>query len=135
MKEVAKLQKDYQNLIDKNKLTKKDMCDLVIPFRDKYELKDAEALRVARDGMSLSDTIDLLEKSIGASYSMRKWVVKRPNDTAVITLMQNESDGRYIFVNLTEGRICIRKFNTVYEALEYLEECKRLGKITEYYEL
>ena len=61
MREVAELQKAYQRLIDKKRLTKKAMCDLCIPFRDKYGLKDSEALRIARNEMDLSEIVDLLE--------------------------------------------------------------------------
>lgn len=61
MREVAELQKAYQRLIDKKRLTKKAMCDLCIPFRDKYGLKDSETLRIARNEMDLSEIVDLLE--------------------------------------------------------------------------
>ena len=49
MREVADLQAAYQRLIDERRLTKKAMCDLCIPFRDKYGLKDSQALRIARN--------------------------------------------------------------------------------------
>ena len=60
MKEVGKLQDDYQILIDEKRLTKKAMCELVIPFRDKYKLTDLQALMVARNEMSISEIADLL---------------------------------------------------------------------------
>lgn len=40
--EVCELQKEYQKLIDERKLTKKAMCDLCGPFRDKYHLTDLQ---------------------------------------------------------------------------------------------
>lgn len=43
MREVADLQAAYQRLIDERRLTKKAMCDLCIPFRDKYGLKDSRS--------------------------------------------------------------------------------------------
>ena len=43
-----------------NKLTKKAMCDLVVPFRDKYKLTDLQALMVARNELSISEIADLL---------------------------------------------------------------------------
>lgn len=61
MREVAELQKAYQKLIDEKRLTKRAMCDLCIPFRDKYDLKDSQALRIARNEMDLSEMVDLLE--------------------------------------------------------------------------
>ena len=61
MREVADLQAAYQRLIDERRLTKKAMCDLCIPFRDKYVLKDSQALRIARNEMDLQEMADLLE--------------------------------------------------------------------------
>lgn len=61
MREVAELQKEYQKLIDEKRLTKRAMCDLCIPFRDKYGLTDLQALRIARNEMDLSEIVDLLE--------------------------------------------------------------------------
>lgn len=61
MREVAKLQNDYQALIDNRKITKKAICDLCIPFRDKYGLTDVQTLRIARKEMDLSETLELLE--------------------------------------------------------------------------
>lgn len=61
MREVAELQEAYQRLIDEKRLTKKAMCNLCIPFRDKYGLKDSQALRIARKEMDLSEMVDLLE--------------------------------------------------------------------------
>lgn len=60
MKEVGKLQDDYQKLVNGNKLTKKAMCNLVVPFRDKYKLTDLQALMVARNELSISEIADLL---------------------------------------------------------------------------
>ena len=57
--EASELQKEYQKLIDERKLTKKAMCDLCIPFRDKYNLTDLQTLRIARKEMDLSEMVDL----------------------------------------------------------------------------
>ena len=61
MREVADLQAAYQRLIDEKRLTKRAMCDLCVPFRDKYGLKDAQALRIARNEMDLQEMVNLLE--------------------------------------------------------------------------
>lgn len=62
MSDVANLQTEYQKLIDESRLSKKAMCDLVIPFRDKYGLKDGQALQIARDELSISEINNLLNK-------------------------------------------------------------------------
>lgn len=58
--EIGELQKGYQNLLRTKKLTKKAMCNLVIPFRDKYNLTDLQALQVARNELSILEIADLL---------------------------------------------------------------------------
>lgn len=60
LKEIGKLQADYNKLFREKRLTKKAICDLVIPFRDKYGLKDSDALRIARAEIPLSEMVDLL---------------------------------------------------------------------------
>ena len=57
--EVCELQKEYQKLIDERKLTKKAMCDLCVPFRDKYHLTDLQTLRIARKEMKLSEIVEI----------------------------------------------------------------------------
>lgn len=37
------------------------MCDLLVPFRDKYELTDLQAIRIARKEMGIMEMLDLLE--------------------------------------------------------------------------
>lgn len=59
--DVARLQADYKKLFKKKKLTKKALCDLVIPFRDKYGVKDGQALQVARSELSLEQMDKLLK--------------------------------------------------------------------------
>lgn len=62
MNDVAVLQTEYQKLIDEQRLSKKAMCDLVIPFRDKYGLQDSLALQIARSELSVAEINDLLNK-------------------------------------------------------------------------
>lgn len=59
LKELAKLQKDYRQL-SKNGITKKAMCELVIPFRDKWGLSDQQALAMARNEISLDEICKLM---------------------------------------------------------------------------
>ena len=39
-KQIAEMQRQYQNLIDTKSLTKKALCDLCVLFRDEYGLTD-----------------------------------------------------------------------------------------------
>ena len=60
-KDTIKLQKEYQKLVESHRLTKKSICDLCIPFRDKYGLTDSQTLRLARNEMGLSEIVNLAE--------------------------------------------------------------------------
>lgn len=61
LKELVEFQLKYSHL-EKTKMTKKSLCDLVIPFRDKYGLSDGQALRVARREFSLKQIEELMIK-------------------------------------------------------------------------
>lgn len=60
LREVGNLQSSYQKLCRSNKLNKKTICNLVIPFRDKYNLTDMQALQIARSELSVAEIADLL---------------------------------------------------------------------------
>ena len=60
IREAANLQKEYQKLVDNKRLPKKLICELCIPFRDRYKLTDLQVLRIARKEMELSEIVDLL---------------------------------------------------------------------------
>ena len=61
MREAAIMQKEYQRLVDERKLTKKALCELCVPFRDKYGLTDRQTLRIARREMDLEEMLFLLQ--------------------------------------------------------------------------
>ena len=62
MKEVGLLQQQYRKLVSENRLTKKAICDLVIPFRDKHNLTDIQALQIARNELSIISICDVIER-------------------------------------------------------------------------
>ena len=61
-KQIAEMQRQYQNMIDTKSLTKKALCDLCVPFRDEYGLTDLQTLMIARKEMGIPEIIDLFEK-------------------------------------------------------------------------
>ena len=61
-KEIGELQEEYEKLIKSKKLTKKAMCDLCIPFRDKYSLSDLQTLQIARKELGIPEIIALFEE-------------------------------------------------------------------------
>lgn len=58
---VAELQRGYKSLM-KHGMTKKQLCDLVIPFRDRWELTDKQALQIARGEMPLATASELMKR-------------------------------------------------------------------------
>ena len=61
LREAAVMQEEYQRLTAEKKLSKKAMCALCVPFRDKYGLTDLQTLRIARKEMSLMERLQLLD--------------------------------------------------------------------------
>ena len=61
IREAAAMQEEYRRLVDSRKLTKKAMCELCAPVRDKYGLTDLQTLRIARREMDLMEMVDLLK--------------------------------------------------------------------------
>lgn len=61
MRDAAVIQHEYQRLVDAQKLSKKAMCELCVPFRDKYGLTDLQTLRIARREMDLMEMVELLQ--------------------------------------------------------------------------
>ena len=64
IKDIARLKKSYDNLVSSKKLTKKAMCDLVIPFRDEYWLTDKEALMIARSEVNVDEIVRILKNAL-----------------------------------------------------------------------
>lgn len=59
--EIIDLQDEYDKLRFQGKLTKQNICNLVIPFRNKYKLSDKDALRIARNELSLKELVNLIK--------------------------------------------------------------------------
>ena len=62
IKEIAALQSAYYKLVKTKNLTKKAICDICIPFRDKYHLSDSDTLRIARNELKPYQIVELFEK-------------------------------------------------------------------------
>lgn len=78
-KETSELQNNYQKLVRTKQLSKKAMCDLCVPFRDKYKLTDLQTLRIARKQMELAELVSIAEKQKITGV----WIVKKKQLAAV----------------------------------------------------
>lgn len=63
---AVEIQKAYGKLTSGEiPFTKKNMCDLLVPLRDKYGLTDRQVLAVARNELSLEEIMLLREGEKG----------------------------------------------------------------------
>lgn len=60
--EIGNLQNAYRYLQQHGNCSKQNICNLVIPFRDKYNLTDLQALKIARNEISLSKMAEYLKQ-------------------------------------------------------------------------
>ena len=69
LQDIAQLQAQYKNLVaEKGKITKKMLCELVTPFRDRYRFSDSEALMYARGEVDFETIISKNE-----SFNQTRW--------------------------------------------------------------
>jgi len=66
---------------------------------------------------------------------MKKWLVERPHDDVVVTILRNKADNTYSFINLTKEHICPCKFASVDDALRDMDNQIAQGKILRYFPL
>lgn len=66
LKEIGAIQETYNKLTKTKGFTKKALCELVVPFRDKYNLTDLEALRIVRNQMPIAEMADILQAKSSA---------------------------------------------------------------------
>lgn len=102
--------------------------DFIAPFKNKYGLKKFETLPIAKNELSI-------EKSPNVKCEIRRWFVERPKGNCIVSIMKNKSDNTYSFVNLTAGHICTCRFDSIDKALKDIEEKKKTGDVTNWYEL
>jgi len=66
LKEIGAIQETYNKLVKTKAFTKKALCELVVPFRDKYNLSDLEALRIVRNQMPIAEMAEILQAKSSA---------------------------------------------------------------------
>lgn len=62
IKDIIDLQEIYKELVRTKTLSKRKLCEICIPFRDKFGLTDIEVLRIARNEISLKEIQEIIEK-------------------------------------------------------------------------
>lgn len=62
IKDIVNLQESYEELVKTKTLSKRKLCELCIPFRNRFGLTDIEVLRIARNEVALKEIQELIEK-------------------------------------------------------------------------
>lgn len=62
VKDIVELQESYNKLVKTKTLSKRKLCELCIPFRDKFGLTDIETLRIARNEITLKEIEKINER-------------------------------------------------------------------------
>ena len=52
---------------------------------------------------------------------MKRYIVKKPNETVEVLIMKHKNSEIYSFINLTKGHICPCKFNSIEEAIHDMD--------------
>ena len=99
MNDVAVLQTEYQKLIDEQRLSKKAMCDLVIPFRDKYGLQDS-LKKSSRRMRKLRNSKQIL-RNLKSTESMMKWQTRLRLSMTALSVAASQNSRR---LNLQEAQ-------------------------------
>lgn len=60
LSDCVSIQRDYKKLGKTIPFSKKNMCDLLNPYKEKFGLTDREVLAIARNELSLSEINDFL---------------------------------------------------------------------------
>lgn len=63
---------------------------------------------------------------------MTFYLINRPEDSVIVSIMQRADTGKYSFVNFTHPHICKCQFDTVEDAIEDIEKQITLGKVLDY---
>lgn len=62
IEDIVELQESYNKLVKTKTLSKRKLCELCIPFRDKFGLTDIETLRIARNEITLKEIEKINER-------------------------------------------------------------------------
>lgn len=125
LKEIAALQTEYEKLKDGGELTKKAICDLIIPFRDKYHLSDKDALAIAQNKVSIAQMVTLLEAGLNRIVLSEK---ERMDDVRTVQLQKLDFKQQDQVCKFCESPLKCLIYDRLSEGL-YCPEC---GEKTDY---
>jgi hypothetical protein len=63
------------------------------------------------------------------------YLVIRNKGNVLVSIMFNQFNGMYHFVNLTKGHICSCEFRTIWDAIDDMKNKKESGEIIDFIEV
>lgn len=63
------------------------------------------------------------------------YLVERPKDNVLVTIMKNKNDNTYSYINLSKEHICPCRFNSIEDALSDMNNKIKSGEILRYREI
>ena len=63
------------------------------------------------------------------------YLVERPKDNVLVTIMKNKNDNTYSYINLSKEHICPCRFNSIEDALSDMDNKIKSGEILRYREI
>lgn len=124
VKESAVLQSEYKKLVNSKHFTKRALCDLCVPFRDRYNLADAQVLRIARQEITLIELINILFKPPKEERPMtdREKVVKLLNEAFIEAQRQGNRTTGYVADHLLANGVTVQQ--QIHKSTERKPDCK-----------
>ena len=139
MNDIKKIQQQYDSLMLKEKLTKKDICDLLVPFRDKYGLTDLQALKIARKQLKMTQIKELIYINTLKNVSKTPAYYMTCRDLAISIRWYKDIDEKIMImlmihqyrngVTITKTEhFSLAQLNRGYSALKWLNEFSNFGR-------
>lgn len=94
----------------------------------------SELITKLADYEDIQDAYEKLQQ-IKPENTMTRYLVVRPTDSVIVTILKNKSDNSYSFVNLTKLHICPCHFKSIEDALKDMDNKVKEGEILMYKEI
>ena len=121
--DVVEIQKSYSAM---KTVTKAEICRICIPFRDKYELKDSDALTIARNQISLAKIVELYNEKIAPHLNSCDSCEYCDFSSGDVGAVINNSEDSFVLISTPEGVVIAtddKHFKTL--KIDYCPMCGR----------
>lgn len=117
-------------------MSEKEMDEQISAFEEFDTTTDGNPIDNSYKQSNLETRLDSLLNALAAERDAAiKYVVIRPRNNVIVSIMFNRSNHKYHFVNLSHGHICACAFDTIDDAIKDMEILKQTGEITDYFKI